>query len=85
MKFIIVIQPSALKELSKIQKKDAQRIDAEILKLEQNPFPVGYKKLKAEENKYRIRIGNYRVIYSIENKVLIILILKIGHRKSIYD
>lgn len=83
-KYTIDITPSARKELAKIQHQEAKKLVAAIYKLPSNPFPPGYKKLRANENKYRIRVGNYRVIYAIENQVLIILILKIGHRKDIY-
>lgn len=84
MKYSLEIKPTALKSLSKIQKQDAIKIDEAIVKLKTNPFPSGYKKLKTNENKYRIRVGNYRVIYTIENQLLIILILKIGSRGDVY-
>ena len=83
-KYQIELKPSAKKELSKINNQDAQKISIAIDKLVNNPFPVGYKKLKANENKYRIRVGNYRVIYNIDSNIVTILILKIGHRKNVY-
>ncbi|MEI8204457.1 MAG: type II toxin-antitoxin system RelE/ParE family toxin [Bacteroidota bacterium] len=52
--------------------------------LSENPHPSGSKKLKGSTNEYRIRIGSYRVIYTIINKILTITIIKIAHRKNIY-
>jgi len=73
-----IISESALRELKKIQ----LAIDA----LSENPHPVGNKKLKGEyQNFYRIRIGDYRVLYSIKDKIKIIDIRQIGHRKDIYS
>jgi mRNA interferase RelE/StbE len=51
--------------------------------LAENPRPVGCEKLSVQEY-YRIRLGNYRIIYSIEDDKLIIIVIKIGHRKDIY-
>lgn len=85
MSYQIEIKASAIKELAKIQKEYALKIDKAIRTLANNPFPNGSLKLKANENKYRIRVGNYRVIYNVDNNILTILILKVGHRKSIYN
>ena len=57
----------------------------DISHLSSVPRPVGCKKLKGYTNSYRIRAGNYRIIYEIEDKVLRILIVAIGHRKDIYE
>jgi len=61
------------------------KIKADILSLADDPFPTGYKKLKGLKNMYRIRVGDYRVIYTIHQQTITIEILKIGHRKDIYD
>ena len=79
----IKIKPSAKKELLKLPKKDLQRIIDKILLLSQNPRPTGCEKLSGEE-KYRIRQGNYRIVYSIEDLELIVIVVKIGHRKDVY-
>lgn len=75
---------SAKKELKKLDKKEIPKIIKEVENLSSNPYPNNHKKLQGSENSYRIRIGNYRVIYSIYNNELIIQIIKIGHRKDIY-
>jgi mRNA interferase RelE/StbE len=80
----IVISSTAEKALKKIPKKDLTKIVESIRVLAINPFPEGCRKLAGEEGTYRIRQGNYRIIYEIEGSKLRILILKIGHRKDIY-
>ena len=52
--------------------------------LEVNPRPSGCKKLKGEDDIYRIRSGNYRIAYSIHDNILMVLIVKVGHRNQIY-
>jgi len=81
----IVISQSALKELHRLQKKVVKKIETAINALAENPRPVGVKKLKgSNEDLYRIRSGDYRVVYAIDDEIRIIDIRKIGHRKDIY-
>lgn len=83
--YSVSINPSALKELGKLPKATAKKAGKAIDALAEDPRPVGVKKLKrTDEHLYRIRIGDYRIIYSIEDEIKIIDILKIGHRKEIY-
>ena len=79
----IEIKKSAAKELSKLPKKELTKIVEKIQSLSDEPRPDGCKKLSGDE-KYRIRIGNYRVLYSIEDDILIVYVVKVGHRKEIY-
>ncbi|MGJ8640403.1 MAG: type II toxin-antitoxin system RelE family toxin [Opitutaceae bacterium] len=71
------------KDFKKIPTHDAKRILNAIQLLASDPLPQNSKKLKGEEL-FRIRIGNYRVIYSIEDSKMIIFVIKLGHRKDIY-
>lgn len=80
----IEISSSAEKTLKKIPKKDILKVVQTIQQLAIDPHPQGSRKLQGEENVYRVRQGNYRVIYEVQNKKLLILVLKIGHRKDIY-
>jgi len=82
--YSIAISSTAEKALKKIPKKDVQKIIEAIQILGINPFPDGHRKLSGEENSYRIRQGNYRIIYEVDGKKLLILIFKTGHRKEIY-
>jgi mRNA interferase RelE/StbE len=82
-KYKIEIKRSAAKELKSLPKKDILNIINKIESLAENPRPIGSVKLTGKEQ-YRLRQGNYRILYSIEDDVLIIYIVKIGHRKDIY-
>ena len=83
MKYQIEIERSALKNLKKIPAIDRNKVIRSIEKLALNPRPVGSKKLTGREG-WRIRIGNYRVIYEIRELKCYILVLDIDHRKDIY-
>lgn len=81
----LIIKEKAIKQLSKIPKKFAEKIDELIQSLIQNPRPTGCKKLQGYDNVYRVRYTDYRVLYSVEDKKLIIEIIQIGNRKEVYD
>ncbi len=83
VKYKIQVKKSAAKELRKIPQKELVKILGKIENLSTNPHPTGSIKLTNQE-KYRIRIGNYRVLYSIEDNILTVFIVKVGHRKNIY-
>lgn len=83
--YSLVIKKSAAKELEGVPgKKDRQRIVDRIQSLAASPRPPGVEKLSGAAEKYRIRQGDYRVVYEIHDKVLAVSIVKIGHRKDIY-
>ena len=85
MRYEVEISESAEKSLEKIPKKDLLKILEKIDALEQDPMPAGSIKLKGyKEVLYRIRSGDYRVVYSIKQDVLIVLVVEIGHRREIY-
>lgn len=75
---------SAKKELKKLDKQIILRILQAIEKLATNPYSSGSKKLMGSESIYRIRVGDYRIIYNIQSSVLTIVIIKIGHRREVY-
>ncbi len=80
----IFLKPSAVKELGKISGKTLQKIVEKIENLATNPRPRGYEKLSNEKS-YRIRQGNYRILYTIEDDRLIVMVIKIGHRGDVYQ
>jgi mRNA interferase RelE/StbE len=82
-KYKIEFKKSAVKELNAIPQKDLKRILNRIKSLFLNPRPQDSMKLTNRED-YRMRVGQYRIIYSINDDVLIITIIKIGHGKEIY-
>jgi mRNA interferase RelE/StbE len=65
-------------------KKVQRQLDKKIKSLRENPYPSGSIKLKGEDNLYRIVSGWYRIIYTVKNKQLIILVLRVAHRKGVY-
>ena len=79
----IIFKKSVSKDLKNIPKKDVRRILEAIKTLAKNPRPPQSKKLSGQE-KYRLRQGNYRILYSIEDDELIIQVVKIGNRRDIY-
>lgn len=82
--YTIEVKRSAQKELSAIPKNFQEKIISAIDALAENPRPEGVKKLKLSQNLWRIRVGDYRVIYEIEDSLQILEVQKIGHRKDIY-
>jgi mRNA interferase RelE/StbE len=83
-KYHLKIKRSAEKELEALPYKVILKIKADVLSLAEDPFPKGHKKLKGLKDMYRIRVGDYRIIYTIHPQIITIEILKIGHRKDIY-
>ncbi len=83
MRYKIEILQSAQKQLSKIQHHQQNQIIENIRKLSENPRPTGCKKLSARPA-WRIRIGDYRVIYEINDERILVLVITIGHRKEAY-
>ena len=83
VKYKIEFKKAAVKELDSISKKYIKKILTKIKDLAVNPRPNGSVKLTNREQ-YRIRQGNYRILYSIEDYRLVIFIVKIAHRKNIY-
>ena len=83
-RYSVKIKPSALREIEAIpQKKVRQRIVRRITALAQDPRPSGCEKLSGQD-RYRIRLGAYRVVYSIEDQELVVLVVKVAHRSSVY-
>jgi mRNA interferase RelE/StbE len=75
---------SAKKELKSLAKEIIPKIIKTVESLAENPYPTGIKKMVGSNNTYRIRVGEYRIIYNIESNLLIIEIIKIGHRQGVY-
>ena len=84
MKYELQITPRAAKELSKLHKTDVEEVRTAIAALANEPRPAGCKKLRGVEA-WRIRIGDYRVIYEIHNDKLLIIVFRAGHRSSVYE
>ncbi|MFW5755050.1 MAG: type II toxin-antitoxin system RelE family toxin [Tangfeifania sp.] len=83
MIYKVVILRNVVRQLEKLPAKDYHAIKLKILALAENPRPGGCEKLKGREG-FRIRHGNYRIIYDIQETILTVRVIKIGHRKDIY-
>lgn len=81
--YSILLKESVRKDLAAIPAKDLRRIMERIAMLADEPRPVGSEKLSAQE-RYRIRQGNYRVVYSIQDNELTVCVVKIAHRREVY-
>ena len=83
-KYEVFIKPSALRELESIDNRKVRRNVAERIRaLGETPRPPGCTKLTGSEG-YRIRCGDYRVVYSIKDERLVVSVVKVGHRKDVY-
>jgi mRNA interferase RelE/StbE len=75
--------PSASRSIEKLPRSIQQRIVSRIEALSENPRPPGSVKLKGQ-NAYRVRVGDYRIVYTIEDQRLVVLIVDVGHRREVY-
>ena len=82
-KYKVQIKKSAVKEINSLPHRDLRNILDKIATLSDNPRPHDCKKLSAQE-KYRVRFGDYRILYSIEDVILVVTIVKVAHRKDVY-
>jgi len=78
----LLIKPSAVKELEALPHKNRLRVVSRIQRLSGNPRPPGCEKLLAEDL-YRVRQGDYRILYSVNDAELLVVIIKIGHRREV--
>lgn len=82
-KYKVLIKKPAVKELEALPMKDRKLVAKRIQALGNNPRPPGCKKLSGEE-KYRVRQGPYRILYLIEDDEIIVIVVKVGHRRDVY-
>jgi mRNA interferase RelE/StbE len=80
----IEFTPKADKQFRALEKSTQMRLARRINALAENPRPQGVKKLEGEKDFYRIRAGDYRIVYQILDKRLLVLILRLGHRSEVY-
>ena len=80
----VQISPAARRDLKKLSANIRQRIIAKIDELAEDPRPYGYTRLRSNDVRYRVRVGDYRIIYKVFDEVLVVLVLDVGDRKEIY-
>jgi len=84
MAFSIQFKPAALRQLERLPREIQQRVAVKIEMLRENATPAGCKRLAGLADTRRIRIGDYRVVYQVKREILLVLVLKIGHRRDVY-
>ncbi len=85
MPYSVQIISSAQKEIKKLEANIRQKVVEKIHALAADPRPVGVLKLQSRVEKYRIRLGDFRIVYQINDASLIVLVIKVGDRKDVYD
>jgi mRNA interferase RelE/StbE len=83
-RYNVVVQRNAQKQLNGLPRQSQARVMRAIDGLSIDPRPPGVVKLSGEENLYRVRAGDYRIVYSIQDAALLVLIVKVGDRKDVY-
>ena len=84
MSYRIEFAPRARRQLEKLPREAQVRLAAALSNLQSDPRPRGVKKLTGDEHLYRIRVRDYQIIYQIRDRELVVLVVKIGHRREIY-
>ena len=84
MTYRIEFSPAAARQLRKLDGRTQRRIQAVVELLAQEPRPAGAKKLVGGHGEWRVRTGNYRIIYELNDDALLVLVLAVGHRRQIY-
>jgi mRNA interferase RelE/StbE len=82
--YTIQFKPLALRQLEKLPREAQRRLSVKIESLRDDPFPAGCKKMAAVPDAWRIRVGDYRVVYQVHRGILLVLVLTVGHRKDVY-
>jgi mRNA interferase RelE/StbE len=80
----VEISPAAVRQLKKVDGTARRRVQAAIELLAEEPRPTGAKKLVGGDGEWRVRTGDFRIVYEINDGVLIVLVLAVGHRREVY-
>ena len=83
-RYRIVFTPRAERAFIALSKDIQRRIDQRLLALQDNPRPTGIKALKGDAGIYRLRVGDYRVLYKVHDDQVVVLVLAVGHRREVY-
>ena len=83
-RYRVEFKPSAAKAVEKLPRPAQRRVVAAAEALGDNPRPDGCRKLEGEPDLYRVRVGDYRLVYAVRDRVLLVLIVRVGHRRDVY-
>ena len=84
MRYSIEVTPRARRDMLKLPGHVSRRVEDAISALAHDPRPAGARKLTGQGDLYRVRVGDFRVIYAIQDDVLLVLVVKVGHRRDVY-
>lgn len=85
MTYRIQVAPAAVRQLRKLDGSASRRVQAAIELLAEEPRPSGAKKLVGGDGEWRVRTGDYRIVYEINDGVLLVLVVAVGHRREVYQ
>lgn len=84
MAYEIEFTRAAVKAFDKLQVKDRRRLSDALDELERDPHSQGSRKIAGSEGLFRVRVGDYRIVYRVEEEQLVVLVVRLGHRKDVY-
>ena len=84
MSYRVEVTAAARRDLGKLPQEILRRVDAHILALADDPFPAGAQKLEGGAGVYRVRVSDYRIVYAVEHHRLLILVIRVRHRRDVY-
>jgi mRNA interferase RelE/StbE len=84
MAYAVELKPAAIRDLKKLSRGLQKRIAAKIDGLTDDPRPRDVEKLSGKEPYYRLRIGDYRIVYEIKENILLVLVIRVSHRREVY-
>ncbi len=84
MSYRVDLSNRAKRDVAALSPQVQTRILKALRTLEANPRPPGVEKLKGEDDAYRLRVGDYRILYEVHDEVLLVLVVKVGHRREVY-
>jgi mRNA interferase RelE/StbE len=82
--YTIQFKPMALRKLEKLPRDIQKKLAAKVDTLRDDPFPSGCKKMAAVADAWRVRVGDYRIVYQVHQKLLRVLVVTVGHRRDVY-
>lgn len=85
MSYRIEVAPAAVRHLRKMDPQARRRVQAAIELLAEQPWPSGAKKMVGGEGEWRVRTGDYRIVYEVRDDVLLVLVVAVGHRREVYE
>lgn len=84
MRYRVELRPAAVRALRRVDPQDRGRLQGAITLLAQDPRPPSSRPLKGRPG-YRVRVGDYRILYTIQDDVLLVVVVTLGHRRDVYD